>query len=51
MSCRIIKLEIQGFRSFGKNAQTLALPSQLAAVWGSNSLRGRRTRLGSSAPR
>jgi DNA repair exonuclease SbcCD ATPase subunit len=37
MSCRINKLEIQGFRAFGKNGQTLDLPSQLAAVWGPNS--------------
>jgi recombinational DNA repair ATPase RecF len=37
MSCRISKLEIQGFRAFGRNGQTLDLPSQLAAVWGPNS--------------
>jgi hypothetical protein len=35
--CRISKLEIQGFRSFGRNAQTLEFPSPLAAVWGPNS--------------
>jgi AAA domain-containing protein len=35
--CRISKLEIQGFRSFGRDAQTLELPSLLAAVWGPNS--------------
>src|ERR1700739_1842159 len=35
--CRISKLEIQGFRSFGRDAQTLEFPSQLAAVWGPNS--------------
>src|SRR3546814_6258103 len=35
--CRISKLEIQGFRAFGRSAQTLNLPSALAAVWGPNS--------------
>lgn len=35
--CRISKLEIQGFRSFGRDAQTLEFPSPLAAVWGPNS--------------
>lgn len=35
--CRISKLEIQGFRAFGRIAQTLDLPSALAAVWGPNS--------------
>ena len=35
--CRISKLEIQGFRSFERDAQTLEFPSQLAAVWGPNS--------------
>jgi hypothetical protein len=35
--CRISKLEIQGFRSFGLNAQTLEFPSPLAVVWGPNS--------------
>jgi hypothetical protein len=35
--CRITKLEIQGFRAFGRNGQTLDLPSLLAAVWGPNS--------------
>jgi DNA repair exonuclease SbcCD ATPase subunit len=35
--CRISKLEIQGFRSFGRDAQALELPSLLAAVWGPNS--------------
>ncbi|QOZ36995.1 ATP-binding protein [Bradyrhizobium sp. CCBAU 53421] len=37
MSCRIVKLEIQGFRAFGNAGQTLELPSLLAAVWGPNS--------------
>jgi recombinational DNA repair ATPase RecF len=35
--CRIRKLEIQGFRAFGRSVQTLDLPSPLAAVWGPNS--------------
>ncbi|MGN6285525.1 MAG: AAA family ATPase [Afipia sp.] len=35
--CKINKLEIQGFRAFGKNAQTLEFPSLLASVWGPNS--------------
>src|SRR5689334_23723998 len=35
--CRISKLEIQGFRSFGRAGQTVALPSQLAALLGANS--------------
>jgi hypothetical protein len=35
--CRIKKLEILGFRAFGRNAQTLEFPSLLAAVWGPNS--------------
>jgi len=35
--CRISKLEIQGFRSFGRDAQTLEFPSPLAVVWGPNS--------------
>jgi RecF/RecN/SMC N terminal domain len=35
--CRISKLEIQGFRSFGQNVQTLDLPPALSAVWGPNS--------------
>lgn len=35
--CRISKLEIQGFRAFGRAGQTVALPSQLAALWGANS--------------
>lgn len=35
--CRISKLEIQGFRSFGRAGQTVALPSQLAVLWGANS--------------
>jgi hypothetical protein len=34
---RIKKLEIQGFRSFGRKLQTLEFPSALAAVWGPNS--------------
>jgi AAA domain len=34
---RIRKIEIQGFRSFGQESQTLAFPSLLAAVWGPNS--------------
>jgi hypothetical protein len=35
--CRISKLEIQGFRSFGQDAQTLEFSSPLAAIWGPNS--------------
>src|SRR6516165_1249036 len=35
--CRISKLEIQGFRSFGLDTQTLEFPSPLAVVWGPNS--------------
>jgi hypothetical protein len=35
--CKINKLEILGFRAFGRNAQTLEFPSLLAAVWGPNS--------------
>lgn len=35
--CRISKLEILGFRAFGRNEQTLDLPSLIAAVWGPNS--------------
>src|SRR5690348_16006832 len=35
--CRINKLEIFGFRSFGRNKQTLEFPSLLAAIWGPNS--------------
>lgn len=35
--CKINKLEIQGFRAFGRNPQTLEFPSLLAAVWGPNS--------------
>ena len=35
--CRVSKLEIQGFRAFGRNLQTLEFPSPLAAVWGPNS--------------
>jgi AAA domain len=35
--CRISKLEIQGFRSFGRDVQTLEFLSPLAAVWGPNS--------------
>src|SRR6266436_6309561 len=35
--CRISKLKIQGFRSFGRDAQTLDFPSPLAAIWGPNS--------------
>jgi len=34
---QIKTIEIQGFRSFGQKAQTLAFPSLLAAVWGPNS--------------
>lgn len=34
---QIRKLEIQGFRSFGRKLQTLEFPSPLAAVWGPNS--------------
>jgi len=37
MTCRISKLEIQGFRAFGRAVQTLDLPSLLAAVCGPNS--------------
>jgi recombinational DNA repair ATPase RecF len=33
----ISKLEIQGFRAFGRAVQTLDLPSLLAAVCGPNS--------------
>jgi hypothetical protein len=35
--CKINKLEIQGFRAFGRNPQTLEFPSLLAAIWGPNS--------------
>jgi recombinational DNA repair ATPase RecF len=35
--CRISKLEVLGFRAFGRNGQTLDLPSLIAAVWGPNS--------------
>ncbi|MBZ9944498.1 AAA family ATPase [Mesorhizobium sp. BR1-1-13] len=35
--CKINKLEIQGFRAFGRTAQTLEFPSLLASVWGPNS--------------
>jgi hypothetical protein len=35
--CRITKLEICGFRAFGRNAQTLEFPSLLATIWGPNS--------------
>lgn len=34
---RIRRVEIQGFRSFGRKPQTLGFPSPLAAVWGPNS--------------
>jgi hypothetical protein len=37
MTCRISKLEIQGFRAFGRAVQTLDLPSLLAAICGPNS--------------
>lgn len=37
MTCRITKLEIRGFRAFGKTEQTLEFPSLLAAIWGPNS--------------
>src|SRR4051812_33748009 len=36
-TCRISKLEIMGFRAFGRNGQTLGFPSPLAAIWGPNS--------------
>lgn len=35
--CRISRLDIQGFRAFGRSAQALEFPSLLAAVLGSNS--------------
>lgn len=35
--CRISKLEILGFRAFGRSAQKLDFPSLIAAVWGPNS--------------
>lgn len=35
--CKINKFEIQGFRAFGRNAQTLEFASLLAAIWGPNS--------------
>jgi chromosome segregation ATPase len=35
--CRIKKLEIFGFRSFGRKGQTLEFPPLLATVWGPNS--------------
>lgn len=35
--CKINQLEIQGFRAFGRNPQTLEFPSLLAAIWGPNS--------------
>ena len=34
---RINKIEIQGFRAFGKNAQALAFSSPIAAIWAPNS--------------
>ena len=34
---RINKIEIQGFRAFGKNCQTLAFGAPIAAVWAPNS--------------
>lgn len=34
---RINKIEIQGFRAFGRNGQTLAFGAPIAAVWGPNS--------------
>ncbi len=37
MTCRISKLEIQGFRAFGRAVQNLDLPSLLAAICGPNS--------------
>ena len=36
-SSKINKIEIQGFRAFGRNAQTLTFGSLLAAVWAPNS--------------
>ena len=36
-SPKINKIEIQGFRAFGRNGQTLAFGSLLAAVWAPNS--------------
>ena len=37
MSPKIHKLEIQGFRAFGQQKQTLELAGPIAAVWGPNS--------------
>jgi recombinational DNA repair ATPase RecF len=34
---RINKVEIQGFRAFGRKGQTLAFGSAIAAVWAPNS--------------
>jgi hypothetical protein len=34
---RINRIEIQGFRAFGKDKQTLSFASPIAAVWGPNS--------------
>lgn len=34
---RIARIEIQGFRAFGKNAQTLDFNSMISCVWGPNS--------------
>ena len=37
MAPRIKKIEIQGFRAFGKNSQSLAFGGLIAAVWAPNS--------------
>jgi hypothetical protein len=34
---RLIRLEVQGFRSFGKVRQTMDLPETIAVFWGGNS--------------
>ena len=37
MTARLSKIELQGFRSFGRGRQTIDLPNSVAVFWGGNS--------------
>lgn len=37
MTARLTKIELQGFRSFGRSRQTIDLPNSVAVFWGGNS--------------
>jgi DNA repair exonuclease SbcCD ATPase subunit len=37
MTVRVRKIDVQGFRSFGSNKQSITLPDTVTAVWGGNS--------------